>query len=57
MGGVTDVILIDDLGVPAEAREALCFAILANETVSGIPSNVPAATGAGRPAVLGKISF
>ena len=53
----TKVILLDDLGVPAEAREALCFAILANETVSGLPSNVPAVTGAGRPAVLGKISF
>ena len=56
-GYAPDVILIDDLGVPAEAREALCFAILANETVSGLPSNVPAVTGAGRPAVLGKVSF
>jgi len=48
---------IDDLGVPAEAREALCFAVLANETVAGNPGNVPKVTGAKHPAVLGKVSF
>jgi anhydro-N-acetylmuramic acid kinase len=50
------VALTDEAGVPVEAREALCFAVLASETVSGSPGNVPAATGAKHPAVLGKIS-
>lgn len=45
------------LGIPGDAKEALAFAILANETIHGLPSNVPQATGAGRPAVLGKIVF
>lgn len=47
----------DDLGLGfgADAKEAVAFAILANETVQGRPSNLPAATGARRPAVLGKL--
>jgi len=45
------------LGIPAEAREPLCFAVLANETVCGVPSNLPKVTGARFPAVLGKISM
>ena len=55
--GEVPVVLIDEFGIPAEAREALCFAVLANETLSGNPSNVPSATGAAYPAILGKISF
>ncbi len=42
-------------GVPAQAVEAIAFAVLAAATVWGLPSNVPAATGASRPLVLGKI--
>ncbi len=49
--------LTDELGVPSQAREALCFAALANETISGAPSNVPGATGAKKRAILGKISL
>lgn len=44
------------LGFPAQAREAACFALLASECLSGTPQNVPSATGARRPVVLGKIS-
>jgi anhydro-N-acetylmuramic acid kinase len=49
------VVLSDELGVPADAKEAVAFAMLANETISGNPGNVPSATGASRPVVLGKI--
>jgi anhydro-N-acetylmuramic acid kinase len=45
----------DALGISSDAKEAICFAFLANETIAGNPSNVPAATGASRPTVLGKI--
>jgi anhydro-N-acetylmuramic acid kinase len=47
----------DEFGVPSEAKEAVAFAILAYETWRRRPSNVPSATGARRPAVLGKISY
>lgn len=46
----------DDLGVPAGAKEAIAFAVLAYESYHGRPGNLPSATGADRPAVLGKIS-
>jgi anhydro-N-acetylmuramic acid kinase len=47
----------DELGLPSEAKEAAAFALLAYETWHHRPSNVPAATGAKRPAILGKISY
>lgn len=46
----------DDFGIPADAKEAVAFAVLAFETWNRRPSNLPAATGARRPAVLGKVS-
>jgi anhydro-N-acetylmuramic acid kinase len=46
-----------ELGVDPDAREALSFALLANETLAGHAGNVPTATGATRAAVLGKISL
>jgi anhydro-N-acetylmuramic acid kinase len=46
---------IESHGFSADAKEAICFAVLANETICGHPSNVPSATGAKRPVVLGKI--
>jgi anhydro-N-acetylmuramic acid kinase len=51
------VVRIDELGIPHQAKEALSFAILANETVAGRPGNVPSATGAKEAVVLGKISL
>jgi anhydro-N-acetylmuramic acid kinase len=47
----------DEFGVPSEAKEAVAFALLAYETWHRRPSNVPAATGARRTAVLGKVSY
>jgi anhydro-N-acetylmuramic acid kinase len=47
----------DEFGLPSEAKEAVAFAILAYQTWRRVPSNIPAATGAERPAVLGKISY
>ncbi len=45
----------DEAGIPADAKEAVAFALLAVEAVHASPANVVAATGARRPAVLGKI--
>jgi anhydro-N-acetylmuramic acid kinase len=45
------------LGIDPQAKEAVAFAVLANETLFGHPGNVPSATGASGPRVLGKISF
>ena len=47
----------DEFGIPAEAKEAVAFALLAHETWHRRPGNVPSATGAKRPAILGKISY
>ncbi len=47
----------DELGLPAEAKEAVAFAVLAFQTWHRQPSNIPSATGAKRPAILGKVSY
>ena len=47
----------DEFGLPSEAKEAAAFALMAFETWNRRPSNVPSATGASRPAILGKISY
>ena len=47
----------DRLGLPAEAKEAAAFALLAYETWHRRPGNIPSATGAARPVVLGEITY
>lgn len=55
MLGDCKVMTTDDFGINADAKEAVSFAILAWSTIKGIANNVPSATGAGKPAILGKI--
>jgi anhydro-N-acetylmuramic acid kinase len=47
----------DDFGIPSAAKEAVAFAVLAYQSWHRAPSNIPSATGAEYPAVLGKISY
>ncbi|MHC4254925.1 MAG: anhydro-N-acetylmuramic acid kinase [Planctomycetota bacterium] len=47
--------LSDEFGITCDAKEAVSFAVLAYATIKGIPNNVPSATGASQPLILGKI--
>ena len=47
----------EQFGMPAEAKEAAAFALLAWATWNRLPGNVPSATGAKRLAVLGQITL
>lgn len=47
----------EKFGMPAEAKEAAAFALLAWHSWHRLPGNVPAATGAKRAVVLGQISY
>jgi len=51
------VMSVEDFGLMSDAKEAIAFAVLANETIHGNPGNVPSATGADLPVVLGKIAI
>ncbi|MEM3886698.1 MAG: anhydro-N-acetylmuramic acid kinase [Candidatus Methanomethylicia archaeon] len=51
----TKISLHEDYGIPSQAKEPLVMVILANETISGFPNNVPSATGALERVVMGKI--
>ncbi|MCL5037208.1 MAG: anhydro-N-acetylmuramic acid kinase [Chloroflexi bacterium] len=42
-------------GIHPDLKEAAAFAVLGNETIMGKPGNLPSATGASRPVILGKI--
>jgi anhydro-N-acetylmuramic acid kinase len=47
----------EDFGLPAEAKEAAAFALLAWQTWHRLPGNVPAATGAKRGVILGQVTY
>lgn len=51
------VLTHEDVGLNSDSKEAVAFAVLANETLQGIAANLPSVTGAKRPAVLGKITL
>ena len=50
------VVSVDSIGVSGDAKEAIAFAVLANEAVHGHPTNLPQVTGASKRMVLGTLS-
>ncbi len=51
------VLTNEDLGLDSNAKEAVAFAVLANEFCHGIANNAPKATGASHPVVMGKLTL
>ncbi|WP_066891283.1 anhydro-N-acetylmuramic acid kinase AnmK [Clostridium nigeriense] len=51
-----EVLTQEDVGYSSDAKEAIAFAILGNETIHGNPSNIPSATGANTNVILGNIT-
>lgn len=54
-GNSVEVKNVNHLGISSDAKEAICFAVLANETLAGNSSNIPRVTGALKTTILGKI--
>jgi anhydro-N-acetylmuramic acid kinase len=46
----------DAFGIPVKSKESIAFAIMARETILGRPCNLPSATGASGPRLLGQIT-
>ena len=46
-----------EFGVSGDAKEAFAFAVLAYQTLHKRPANVPGATGASKPVILGKVCY
>ncbi len=55
LGDAIPVLTTDDVGLNADAKEAIAFAVLAHWRVLGIPGNLPSATGAAQAVLLGDI--
>jgi anhydro-N-acetylmuramic acid kinase len=55
IGKETKIKKVESAGITSDAKEAVCFAFLANETISFNPGNIPNVTGAIKPTILGKI--
>lgn len=51
----SNILASDHFGLPSDAKEAICFAVLANEALCQIPANIPSVTGARRRVVCGAI--
>lgn len=49
------VLTQEEFGFSSDAKEAVAFAVLANETIHGNPNNIPKVTGARKSVVMGKI--
>ncbi|MDC7250791.1 MAG: anhydro-N-acetylmuramic acid kinase [Sphaerochaetaceae bacterium] len=52
-----EVLTFEDIGLNSDSKEAIAFAVLANETLSGISNNLISVTGAKHPVIMGKISY
>ncbi len=52
-----EIVTSDALGIPSDAKEAICFAYLAYRTLGGLPGNVPSVTGAAREVTLGVVAL
>jgi anhydro-N-acetylmuramic acid kinase len=50
-----EIVPASEFGIPAEAKEAFAFAVLAYEAYHGRANNLPSATGARHPAAMGKL--
>lgn len=50
------VVTLDQYGIGVDEKEAALFALLAVARLDGVPNNVPRATGAREPVVMGKVS-
>ncbi|ABR50264.1 protein of unknown function UPF0075 [Alkaliphilus metalliredigens QYMF] len=50
-----DVKIQEDIGYSSDAKEAIAFAILANEALHGNGNNIPSVTGAKKSVVMGKL--
>jgi len=48
---------VEKCDIPIGAREVVCVAIIANETMLGQPGNVPNATGASKRVIMGSINL
>lgn len=51
------VLTNEDLQLDSNSKEAVAFAVLANETLFAVPNNAMGATGAANPVIMGKISL
>jgi len=47
---------IAEFGIDPDFKEAIAFAVIADRTLRGLPGNLPSATGAVRPVILGQIT-
>ncbi|MGO2745682.1 anhydro-N-acetylmuramic acid kinase [Microbacterium sp.] len=52
----TEVVLADELGAPADSKEAILLSLIGWCTLHGIPAIVPGGTGAREPRILGTIT-
>lgn len=52
-----EVLTQEELGFSSDAKEAIAFVILANQTINKKPANVPSVTGAEKPVILGSITY
>jgi anhydro-N-acetylmuramic acid kinase len=52
----SNVVPSDEFGINADAKEAMLFALIAHDSLAGLPTNIPPATGAHRPVTLGTLT-